>query len=59
MRWVQRALLAVAWVLVIAALWVNPKLTLGDQLVLTALIIATPVLFIQFGRFLRRMERDL
>lgn len=58
MRWAPRALLAVAWVLMIAAPWVDPKLTLNDQLVLTALIIAIPVLFVQFGRFLRRMERD-
>ena len=51
MRWAPRALLAVAWVLMIAVPWVDPTLTLNDQLVLTALIIAIPVLLFQFGRF--------
>lgn len=58
MRWALRALLAVAWVLMIAAPWADPKLPLNDQLVLTALIIAIPVLLFQFGWFLRRLERD-
>ena len=58
MRWATRALLAVAWVLMIAAPWADPKLALSDQLVFTALIIAIPILFVQFG-ILRRMERYL